>query len=76
MFMLVYAQDVFLKRTSFTLYGQQEEEEMFFTIQHNAVCSSYSTKYLFIYPPDAILGGRIPGEENALSHSLYLLTLD
>jgi len=29
--------------------------------------------YLFIYPPDAILVCRIPGEENALSHSLYLL---
>lgn len=36
----------------------------------------HSTEYLFIYPPDAILVRRIPGEENALSHSLYLLVLD
>lgn len=36
----------------------------------------YSTEYLFFYPPSGILVCRIPGEENALSHSLYLLVLD
>lgn len=36
----------------------------------------HSTQYLFIYPPGAILVCRIPGEENALSHSLYLRVLD
>lgn len=62
--------------STFILFLRTTAERELLLYSTESIPLHHSTLYLCIYPPKAILVYEIPWEENALSHSLYLLVLD